>query len=389
MVSYAIADVAAYVRPGSALDLEVRARGETLYFPDTRIPLHPAVLSEDAASLLPGQLRPAVLWRITLDARAEIVDVDVTRARVRSREQLDYAQAQDAAQTTDHYGVPALLAEVGVLLLARARDRHAIDLDLPEQEVVAANDTWQLRCRAPLPAEQHNAQVSLLTGRCAARIMLAGGIGIVRKVPRPPAAAVARLRHVARALGVPWPSHALPGDVLSTLDRGNPRHVALLEHAAGLLRGAGYAAFDGSPPEHREHAGIGAPYAHVTAPLRRLVDRFATEVCLALHGRTVVPDYVRAALPQLPELMQQSDHRAHEADRAVVDMTEAWLLRDRVGETFRATVIDAQADRGTIVIDHPAIRPRCDGVGMPDGGLIDARLTVADVTTRQVRFERV
>jgi len=389
LVSYAIADVAAFVRPGSALDDEVRARAETLYFPDTRIPLHPLVLTEGAASLLPAQLPPAVLWRITLDSHADITAIDVRRARVRSREQLDYAEAQRSATTTEHGSVPALLAEVGPLLLARARDRHAINLDLPQQEVVATpGGTWQVRYRAPLPSEQFNAEISLLTGRCAARIMLAGAVGILRTVPEPPGAAIARLRHVAHALGVAWPSHAHPGDVLSALDRREPHDVALLEHAVSLLRGAGYAAFDESPPAQRDHAGIGAPYAHVTAPLRRLVDRFGTEVCLALHGKTAVPEYVRAALPQLPELMQQSDHRAHEADRAVVNMTEAWLLRDRVGETFRATVIDAEPDHGTIMIDDPSIQARCDGAGLPDGDQIDARLTVADVATRQVRFAR-
>jgi exoribonuclease R len=61
LVSYAIADVASFVRPGSELDAESHRRGETLYFPDARVPLHPTVLSEGAASLLPGQLRPAVL----------------------------------------------------------------------------------------------------------------------------------------------------------------------------------------------------------------------------------------------------------------------------------------------------------------------------------------
>src|SRR5690349_14893504 len=67
LVSYAIADVASFVSPGSALDDATHRRGETLYFPDARVPLHPPVLSEGAASLLPGEVRPAVLWQLTLD----------------------------------------------------------------------------------------------------------------------------------------------------------------------------------------------------------------------------------------------------------------------------------------------------------------------------------
>src|SRR3954466_11897429 len=92
--SYAIADVGSFVTAGAAIDREAHVRGETLYLPDGRIPLHPAVLSEGAASLLPGQDRPAVLWRLQLDADGEPTSVDVRRSIVRSRAQLDYVSLQ-------------------------------------------------------------------------------------------------------------------------------------------------------------------------------------------------------------------------------------------------------------------------------------------------------
>jgi exoribonuclease R len=93
-VSYAIADVASFVPPASVLDEELQVRGETIYFPDARVPLHPTVLSEGAASLLPDQVRPAVLWEFELDGFGEVTKVDVRRARVRSRARLDYAGVQ-------------------------------------------------------------------------------------------------------------------------------------------------------------------------------------------------------------------------------------------------------------------------------------------------------
>jgi exoribonuclease R len=96
LVSYAIADMAAFVAAGGALDLETHRRGETLYFPDKRVPLHPPVLSEGAASLLPGELRPAVLWRIGLAHDGTVRSSDVRRARVRSTARLDYAGVQAA-----------------------------------------------------------------------------------------------------------------------------------------------------------------------------------------------------------------------------------------------------------------------------------------------------
>lgn len=388
VVSYAIADVGSFVRAGSALDEEAHRRGETLYFPDLRVPLHPPALSDDAASLLPDRLRPAVLWRITLDATGEVTAVDVRRARVRSRAQLDYDGVQAATATGVLPDAVALLAEIGRLRLALARRRHAIDLDIPEQHVQGdARTGWSLSFREPLPVELYNAELSLLTGMCAARMMLDAGYGILRTVPPPDDRTVAGLQRAARALGVRWPAGAAPGDVLAGLDRGDGRNVAFIEHAAALLRGAGYVTFDGAAPEQPLHGGIGAPYTHVTAPLRRLTDRYASEICLALCAGLPVPQWVRDRLPALPQEMQQADQRAHAADRAVVDMTEAWLLRDRVGQVFTATVIDANEHAGTVVVDEPAVRARCSGDDLPVGAHLSIRLVEADVATRTVRFE--
>jgi len=389
VVSYAIADVAAFVHPGSPVDLEAHTRGETLYFPDRRVPLHPPVLSEGAASLLPGEIRPAALWRITLGADGEVTAVDVRRARVRSVAQLDYAGVQADADRGALHEAIALLPAVGEARLAVARRRHAIDLDLPEQVVEQDGGEWRLHLRTQLPVERYNASISLLTGTCAAELMLRAGVGVLRVVPPPDTGAVAALRRAARALHVPWPDGAAPGDVLDQLDRSDPRHVALLEHATSLLRGAGYVAFASGRPEQTVHAGIGAPYAHVTAPLRRLVDRYGTEVCLAIQAGQPVPDWVSSALAALPGEMQRADHLAHVADRAVVDATEAWLLRDRVGEQFAATVIDAEERSGMVVLDDPAVRARCDGANLPVGERITVRLVTADVAARQVRFAQL
>ncbi len=93
-VYYAIADVAAFVTPGDPIDLEANRRGETLYGADSKVPLHPKVISEGAGSLLPDQVRPALLWQVQVDATGEGTDVKVERALVRSRQKLSYAGAQ-------------------------------------------------------------------------------------------------------------------------------------------------------------------------------------------------------------------------------------------------------------------------------------------------------
>jgi exoribonuclease R len=389
LVSYAIADVGAAVRPGSALDAEARRRGQTLYSPDRRVPLHPTVLSEGAASLLPGQVRAAALWTIRLDADGGVRSVDLRRARVRSRAQLAYPDVQAQADAGTLPDPVALLPELGALLERAAATRGAVELGTPEQQVVRTDGGgWTLVARSDLPVEGWNAQISLLTGRVAAGLMLDGGVGLLRTLPPARPEDVDRLRRLAPALGVDWPAGAGPGQVLAGLDVADARHAAFLEEAAALLRGAAYTPFDddGAPPAQTGHAGVGAPYAHVTAPLRRLADRFATEVCLALAAGAEPDPAIRAALPELPALMAASDRRTRAVERAAVDATEAWLLAGREGALFDAVVVDADGDRGTVVLREPAIRARCTGAGLRAGSRVRARLEEADVDRRTVRF---
>lgn len=382
-VRYAIADVATFVAPGGAVDAEAHRRGLTLYAPDRRTPLHPPVLSEGAASLLPHQDRSALVWELDLDADGEPVRTHVERALVRSRQQLDYPTVQRRLdEGTDELAL-RLLREIGLLRHARARERGAVDLRTPEQEV---GPDGSLSFRAPLPCEEWNAQLSLLTGMAAARAMLAGRVGLLRTLPSPAPQDVASLRRSALALGVPWPAQAAYGDVLSALDPARSEAAALLNLATRLLRGAGYTAFDGMPPPLRTHSAVAAPYAHATAPLRRLADRYVGEVCLALCAGTDVPGWVRAALPALPAEMAAADQRARELDRAVVDLAEACVLRYRVGEVFRAVVVDVNSHGGTVQLLAPAVRARLDGAEAPLGETVDVVLDDVDVAARSVRF---
>jgi exoribonuclease R len=390
---YAIADVGGFVRPGGALDTESHRRGETLYSPDTRTPLYPPELSEGSASLLPDQLRPSVLWSFELDARGETVTTLVRRAHVRSRQRLDYVEVQAMldgdAEVPEQIG---LLREIGRLRQDRERERGGVSLNVPEQEVVAdPSGGWRVEFRATLPCEDWNAQLSLLTGMAAARLMLHGGVGLLRTLPPPWPSSVASLRRSALALGVAWPHDAGYPDVVRSLDGSKPAEAAILALATVLLRGAGYAAFDGSPPTQPLHSAVAAPYAHATAPLRRLADRYVNEVCLALCSGTPVPEWARQQLPLLPALMASADHRSHELERAMIDLTEAVTLSGRVGEVFPAVVVEIhQAHEGhparsTVQLRSPAVRARCSG-DLPLGHQVDVRLVTADPATRTVEF---
>jgi VacB/RNase II family 3'-5' exoribonuclease len=386
---YAIADVAAFVTAGSALDTETHARGETAYFPDVRVPLHPPVLAENAASLLPDQIRPAVVWTLSLDDSGELRATHVQRATVRSQRRLEYGEVQRTIDDGTADEQLMLLREIGTRRQALARARGAVDLPTPEQEVTDGEDGRPcLRFRAPVAAEGWNAQLSLLTGMAAARLMLDGEVGLLRTLPPPDQDAVASLRRSAVALGVPWPKGTSYGEVISGLDPNVPAAAALLTLATRLLRGAAYTAFDGEVPEQPLHSAVAAPYAHCTAPLRRLADRYVSEVCLALCAGTPVPEWARAALPALPDEMAAADKRAHEIDRAIVDLTEAVVLAPRVGETFSAVVVESGPKGGAVQLTEPAVRARCEGADLPLGEQIEVRLEAADPTTRKVSFRR-
>ncbi|KZC16076.1 ribonuclease II [Rhodanobacter sp. FW510-R12] len=389
-VHYAIADVAAFVSPGDPVDLEAHRRGETLYGADARIPLHPKALSEGAASLLPGQLRPALLWTMELDKTGEGVAVDVRRARVTSRARLDYAGVQQRIDAGAAEPMWAVLREIGELRRQREQSRGGVSLPLPEQEVSVVDDRWVLAFRARLPLEDWNEQISLLTGMAAAYLMVQAKVGLLRTLPPPDPHAIERLRVTARVLGIAWsPGLDYPGFIRS-LDPAKDVHVAMLTACTTLLRGAGYAAFDGALPAQSTHSALAAQYTHATAPLRRLVDRYTGEVCVALCAKQPVPGWALVALPGLPATMQASGHRASQYERAVLDLAEAAVLAPRVGEVFDGAIVEVahdDPDKGTVIVREPAIEAGISGTSsLPLGADVKVTLVEADPGTRVTRF---
>jgi exoribonuclease R len=387
-VRYAIADVAAFVDPNGPMDQEAHRRGQTLYAPDENARLYPAALSEDAGSLLPGEMRPALVWTMQVDASGEGVDVGLRRALVRSRQKLDYAGVQRSLEDGTASESLQLLREVGLLRQEREQRRGGIDLQIPEQEVAERPQGYTLAFRAPLPVEGWNAQISLMTGQAAAELMLDAQVGLLRTLPEADPRAVDRLRRTAKALGIDWPRELSYAALIRTLNPERPTHAAFLGESTVLLRGSGYAAFDDEVPTRPAHAGVGAPYAHATAPLRRLVDRFVGEACLAVAAGEDVPDWVRAALPRLPEEMEVSNHRAQQYEAGIISIVEAAVLERHVGEAFDAVVVDVDEHDGggTIQLTEPAVTAHCEGE-LPLGERVRVRLTLADVAKHQIRFE--
>jgi exoribonuclease R len=392
-VRYAIADVLAFVKPNGPIDTESRRRGQTIYAPDRRTPLHPPALSEGAASLLPDQVAPAYVWDIRLDSEGSVRSGTVYRAMVRSVERTDYEAVQRQVDEGTAEGTFALLAEVGPLRMERELARGGASLPMPEQEVLRDDDgSYSLRFRPPLASEEWNAQISLLTGMVAADIMLRHKVGILRTLPPPTKKTLAMFRRSTRAMGVPWRTGVSYGAFLRSLDRTDPVHLALIFEATTLFRGSGYTVMRGEVPSQPLHAAVAAPYAHVTAPLRRLVDRFGLLVCAALEAGEKVPQWVMDALPTLPEIMTGTDRRSSAVERASADAVEAAVLRDDVGRSFPAVVVDRVGSRadGDVIVQvlEPAVIARAEGSARL-GTDVTAELVEARIETGAVRFRLV
>lgn len=386
---YAIADVAAWVVAGDPIDIESRERGSTVYCPDTRVPLHPLPLSEGAASLLPDEDRPAVLWTIDLDDGGEVADVAVERALIRNRAALNYVDAQRHIDDGGNDEQLRLLEEVGTLRIAREVDRCGVSLSLPEQIVVHAAGGFRLTYESTRDTERWNAQLSLCCGMAAAALMLDNGVGILRTLPAPDPDVLDGLRIASRHLGVPWPADLTYPDWVRRLDTSTDRGMALTVAASRTLRGAAYAAFDGSPPPDVRHHAIAAPYAHVTAPLRRLVDRFGTECALAAHRNRRPPAWVLDALEGLDPIMARTAARVSAVERACVDLVEAAVLSTRLYERLAGVVTALREDASAVVqIEDPAVIANAPAArGVEAGDRVTVRVVEADPSTRTVRFE--
>lgn len=399
-VFYAIADVGAFVTPGGAVDIEARRRGITLYSPDVRAPLHPPVLSEDRTSLLPGRDKPALLWTIDLDAEGRPVDWHLKRAVVRVAEAISYRTAQDRIDRATAERPPAagsadahlvLLSIIGRLRQQREADRGGVSLNLPTQEIVRRQDGYVLAFDQPLRVEGWNAQISLLTGMVSGRTMTDAGVGILRTLPPADPADVEVLRRIAEVLGLHWSTDTDYATFVRSLQPTTAAHNAFLVQCTRLFKGAGYYGFSDRRPENVQHSAIASLYAHVTAPLRRLVDRFGNEILLSLLADADPPLWAVEALGELPSLMGRARQRESSLERALLDMAEVLTLENHVGDVFDSVVVDVAPPRNqaTVQITEPAIVARLPSGSLELAEQIKLRLTATDREQRTVTFEPI
>ncbi len=378
LLHYAIADVAWFVDDGDALDQEAWQRGTTRYLPDGRAGLYPPAISERAASLLPDGPRPAVVFTVRV-ASDGLVKLDgVERALIRSRAKLAY----DQVTTGD---LPPGFADLTARIKAAEAARGAARVDPPEQEVERGPDgRFALRFRPRLLSEEQNSALSLAANMAVADLLLAHGTGLFRVMPPPEPRAVERLRHTARAFSIDWPD-AMPLDQFEQrLDPADARHSALMVAIRRAGSGASYAPWSvGLTPWH---SALAATYAHATAPLRRLADRYVNRAALAIGCGEAVPLAVTEAFTQLPPVMATAAARDGQIERAVIDLAETALLAGQEGATFSAVITDVtERDARIQLCDLPVVA-RMEALGAMPGTGLNVRLVQADVAARKLVF---
>lgn len=396
VVSYAIADVGAFVARGGAIEAEAWLRGLTFYAPDRRVSLYPPAISEGAASLLPDDAKPSIVFRISLDRDGGVRDSRVHPAIVRSRAQLTYEQVaahvlHGAAIAETGGETLALLREIGEKRKAIEVARGGVSIPLVDQHVhkeAAGRLGYELEYEKPNPAEDWNAQISLLAGSVAAETMLAAGAGLLRVMPPPEERALERLRAAAATLGISWPRATSYPDFIRSIDPARPKATALLWQARRTLRGADYAAFRGDPPPLRRHSALAMEYAHTTAPLRRLADRYVLDLLVELDRGRGPTDAEHETLARLPAVMDEAERTSGKLERKVVDVAEAWTLRGREGERFPAAVLGARGDDVEVQIEWPPVRVSVPARGRDarPGAAVHVTLEKADVETGTLRF---
>lgn len=413
VLSYAIADVSSVVAEGSALEHEAWRRGVTVYLPGRRVAQYPPALSEGMASLLPDGDRAAVLLTVVIDRDGQPMLRHVERAIVRSRAKLAY-------ETNSPSDIP-LLAEFARRAQAADIRRGAQQVQAPEQEVVDDPHSPTgigLQFRERLDSESANSALSLSANMAVASLFVDHRVGLFRDLAEPDEREIASLRRVAAGFGIEWAPHETLRDLLPRLRSSDPRDAALQLAARRAGGGAHYRLYeqtgagalapstrsgrsptgampipkrptDESEPARPWHAAMAAPYAHATAPLRRLADRYVLDLAVLLRSGGSPTEADLDRLAALPATMERADGVAARVDRACLDLVESVLLHERVGEAFDAVVVDTNGDGASITIADPAIRARLPRNAAEPGDRVRVRLIEADPNARVVRFEAV
>jgi ribonuclease R len=353
IVDVAIADVAHYVRPGSALDREAFARGNSTYFPDRVVPMLPERISNDLCSLRPGEDRAALAVRMVIGADGRKRSHTFHRVLMRSFARLHYAQAQDAIDGRPD-GVTApllpmvlkpLYAAYAALKRARA-ERGPLDLDLPERKILLKPDGTIDRVAVPQRLDAHRLieEFMILANVAAAETLERGRTPLVYRVhDEPGAEKLFALREFLTTLDISLPkAGALRAEQFNRiLERVKGRDTEQLVNEV-VLRSQAQAEY---AAENYGHFGLNLRrYAHFTSPIRRYADLIVHRALIRAQklGPDGLPgDADQAALAEIGARISATERRSMAAERETADRLIAHFLADRIGATFDGRISGA------------------------------------------------
>ncbi|QPC45138.1 ribonuclease R [Kaustia mangrovi] len=348
-VVVAIADVAAYVHPGSVLDREARRRGNSVYFPDRVVPMLPEKLSADLCSLREGEDRPALACIMRFDKAGTKLDHRFERIVMRSAAGLSYEQAQAAidGRTDDKTGplldpvLKPLWAAYRALSAARKR-RGPLELDIPERKLVLDAHGLIERVVTPERLDAHKLieEMMIQANVAAAETLEKARVPLIYRVHDAPSdEKAAALSEFLRTIGL----SLAKGQTLK------PQHFnKILEAVRGreyehlvnevVLRTQAQAIYT---PENGGHFGLNLRrYAHFTSPIRRYADLIVHRALITAHGfgKDGLSEEDIARLEETAETISDAERRAMAAERDTVDRLVARHLADKVGSVFKGRI---------------------------------------------------
>ncbi|MDB5567258.1 MAG: ribonuclease, partial [Tardiphaga sp.] len=350
VVNVAIADVAFYVRPGSALDRDALTRGNSVYFPDRVVPMLPERISNDLCSLVPGEARGALAVRMVIGADGRKRSHTFHRILMRSAAKLNYAQAQAAidGRPDDTTGpildpiLKPLYDAYAVVKLARD-ERDPLDLDIPERKILLKKDGTVDRVIAPERLDAHKLieEFMILANVAAAEMLEKKALPLIYRVhDEPSVEKVHNLQEFLKTLDLPFAkAGALRPSLFNrvlTQVKGHDSEPLVNEVVLRSQAQAEYAA------ENYGHFGLNLRrYAHFTSPIRRYADLIVHRALirgLGLGEGALPETETMETLSEVAAQISVTERRAMKAERETADRLIAHFLADRIGATFQGRI---------------------------------------------------
>jgi ribonuclease R len=345
----AIADVAFYVRPNTALDKEAYRRGNSTYFPDRVVPMLPEALSNDLCSLRPHENRACMAFHLWIDAHGALLKYKISRGLMRSVARLTYEQVQTARDGNPDETTKPLIEPVITLLYAvydilnAARSiRGALDLDLPERQILIdkAGNMTGVKNRARYDSHKLIEEFMILANVAAARALEDKKAPCVYRVhDRPSLQKLDAVREFVDAFGLSLPKGQVvkPAQINHLLTKAKELPYSHLISQV-LLRAQAQAIYD---PENIGHFGLALEkYAHFTSPIRRYADLLVHRSLIRAYnlGDGGLSDEEIVTLEEKSQHISETERNSASAERSSIDRFTAQWMSERVGEQFSGRI---------------------------------------------------